>query len=82
MDCRRLLRVIRVSGRYFRIAHCIVNLYRSVSRREKMPSGRSVSLVIFSLVSLNFYCTSDFCLDRHSGVVRNDEKIGSVGGKW
>lgn len=26
-------------GKYFRTAHCIVNLYRSVSRRDMTPSG-------------------------------------------
>lgn len=30
----------RTSGRYLRIAHCIVSLYKSVSSSEKTPSGR------------------------------------------
>ena len=31
--------VTSVSGKYFRTAHCIVSLYRSVSRKDMIPSG-------------------------------------------
>ena len=32
--------VTGTSGKYFKTAHCIVNLYRSVSRKEMTPSGK------------------------------------------
>jgi len=34
------LYVTDTSGKNFSMQHCIVNLYRSVSKREKMPSGK------------------------------------------
>ena len=40
--CRlQVVGYLRILGRYFSIAHCMVSLYKSVSSREKMPSGSS-----------------------------------------
>ena len=41
-----------VLGRYFNIAHCIVSLYKSVSNREKIPSGRSLRVAMIGKICL------------------------------
>jgi hypothetical protein len=38
------LYVTDTSGKNLRTQHCIVNLYRSVSKRDVMPSGRFASI--------------------------------------
>ena len=43
--------------------HCIVSLYRSVSKREKMPSGRFAGS--FAMIQCQLRCVGDSALGVH-----------------